>query len=108
MEREGAGEEAAAAAAAGVSISVSMPARLAQACVAPMSGRRPAGVELKHCPQNWRAPKPGTPRKGSPAPRVSSPSLAERDRKSTTSELQSQSNLVCRLLLEKKKNRIRR
>src|SRR2546430_13050081 len=26
-----------------------------------------------------------------------------RDRKSTTSELQSQSNLVCRLLLEKKK-----
>src|SRR2546430_8062775 len=26
------------------------------------------------------------------------------DRKSTTSELQSQSNLVCRLLLEKKKN----
>src|SRR2546430_7290651 len=28
------------------------------------------------------------------------------DRKSTTSELQSQSNLVCRLLLEKKKNNI--
>src|SRR2546430_5366168 len=27
------------------------------------------------------------------------------DRKSTTSELQSQSNLVCRLLLEKKKNK---
>src|SRR2546430_13266788 len=29
-----------------------------------------------------------------------------RDRKSTTSELQSQSNLVCRLLLEKKKEDI--
>src|SRR2546427_5074733 len=30
-----------------------------------------------------------------------------RDRKSTTSELQSQSNLVCRLLLEKKKKTTR-
>src|SRR2546430_12676935 len=30
--------------------------------------------------------------------------LPAEDRKSTTSELQSQSNLVCRLLLEKKKN----
>src|SRR5437016_6625121 len=31
------------------------------------------------------------------------PSLEERDRKSTRSELQSLTNLVCRLLLEKKK-----
>src|SRR2546427_7466005 len=31
------------------------------------------------------------------------PAFRRQDRKSTTSELQSQSNLVCRLLLEKKK-----
>src|SRR2546430_3160671 len=41
-----------------------------------------------------------------PTPRSSSMTLggAPSDRKSNTSELQSQSNLVCRLLLEKKKN----
>src|SRR5690606_40840751 len=33
---------------------------------------------------------------------------AQRDRKSNTSELQSRENLVCRLLLEKKKKRIRK
>src|SRR2546430_6015347 len=40
-----------------------------------------------------------------PTPRSSSMTLggAPSDRKSNTSELQSQSNLVCRLLLEKKK-----
>src|SRR2546430_10894083 len=44
---------------------------------------------------------------GMPSPRPEKeaelPFVMELDRKSTTSELQSQSNLVCRLLLEKKK-----
>src|SRR2546429_2904221 len=51
------------------------------------------------------SPKRGTPRKGRPAPRVSSPSPAKRvERRSEehTSELQSRLHLVCRLLLEKK------
>src|SRR5256886_8989955 len=50
--------------------------------------------------QQPQGPEPGTTR--APGGRLP----VERDRKSTTSELQSQSNLVCRLLLEKKKKTI--
>src|SRR2546430_5667906 len=46
------------------------------------------------------------PRRGDSYGQVSmAESFALSDRKSTTSELQSQSNLVCRLLLEKKKKK---
>src|SRR2546430_9947700 len=54
----------------------------------------------------------GTPRKSRdtadaprPDPYRAAPADADRRSEEHTSELQSQSNLVCRLLLEKKKNR---
>src|SRR2546430_2953334 len=59
----------------------------------------PAGVRLNALPTDWRASRA-----------FSAPSQLRRCRERSeehTSELQSQSNLVCRLLLEKKKNRKR-
>src|SRR5688572_32204418 len=63
------------------------------------AGRRRAGRELSPgslvSPVGWRA--------RSPPPTPMQPTRSEEH----TSELQSQSNLVCRLLLEKKKNDVR-
>src|SRR2546430_4136735 len=53
------------------------------------------------CCTPWPASYTGSSRTSAPPPRVSAvPSRSEEH----TSELQSQSNLVCRLLLEKKKD----
>src|SRR5437016_10620299 len=49
----------------------------------------------------WFEPQVTSASAYAPGPRIST------DRKSTTSELQSLTNLVCRLLLEKKKNKKR-
>src|SRR2546430_13117605 len=51
-----------------------------------------------------RRPRPGSPRSASPRDRRR-PNAAPRRSEEHTSELQSQSNLVCRLLLEKKKKK---
>src|SRR2546430_5647863 len=47
--------------------------------------------------------KPGSGPRGGAAPRRVRPLVRDRRSEEHTSELQSQSNLVCRLLLEKKK-----
>src|SRR5262249_61283637 len=61
-----------------------------------------APPRLKQGGALWKRQAPQTPRGG---PRVASD--FRQDRKSTTSELQSLTNLVCRLLLEKKKHSTR-
>src|SRR2546427_6946987 len=60
------------------------------------TARSPAPAAAGSAPRNRPARAPGPPR---PEPGGRAPRSEEH-----TSELQSQSNLVCRLLLEKKKN----
>src|SRR5436190_17322603 len=71
----------------------------------PISGGR------RRLPECWRASKPGSPRRRhclavapAQAYRHSATAVACLRSEEHTSELQSHSDLVCRLLLEKKKN----
>src|SRR2546430_11415466 len=67
---------------------------------------RERGVARQSCRRSARAPHPGVPAAVLCArPRAALPGGVRAHRRSEehTSELQSQSNLVCRLLLEKKK-----
>src|SRR2546427_6910979 len=71
--------------------------------------RRPAGTRLSALPRSSnrrprRRPSPDDPSAPSPTSAESSATRSEEH----TSELQSQSNLVCRLLLEKKKTQVQR
>src|SRR2546430_8458179 len=69
--------------------------------------RAPAGRQQRNASvRGHQAAGARHPARGGPALRdaLRRPSLARRRSEEHTSELQSQSNLVCRLLLEKKKN----
>src|SRR5260370_14127156 len=67
--------------------------------------RRPPRSTLFPYTTLFRSPEPEAPKPPPPPPPPKLPrhQQAHGDRKSTTSELQSHLNLVCRLLLEKKK-----
>src|SRR2546427_2217531 len=66
--------------------------------------RRPPRSTLFPYTTLFRSHAAGAPRERS-APRVMSPEIPAARSEEHTSELQSQSNLVCRLLLEKKKKK---
>src|SRR5256886_11039593 len=68
---------------------------------------QPRAKEDPICPSFVCPMSPGTPFSSASSSTASSGSRATRSEEHT-SELQSQSNLVCRLLLEKKKNRLTR
>src|SRR3712207_2554534 len=71
-----------------------------------MAGPKPGLPHVRHSSREWK-PRHDAPARGTcGAARVYRPDRRERRSEEHTSELQSRQYLVCRLLLEKKKNSV--